>query len=63
MPKITRDYQEGFCNVCKQDTFVRVLINNQKSACVCKNCIKAVGNLTVNELLSKFGEEMNLNAS
>ena len=62
MPKITRDYQEGVCNVCKKETLIRVIVNNKKTACVCKNCINNIGNMTVNELLSKFGEDISLNA-
>lgn len=63
MVKITRDYQEGYCNVCKNETLVRILIGNKLMAGVCRNCIKCVGEMTINELLSKFGEEINLNAS
>ena len=63
MPKITRDYQEGYCNICKNETLVRILLNNKKAASVCKNCLKGIKDMTVNELLSKYGEEINLNAS
>ena len=63
MPKITREYQEGYCNICKRETLVRVLVNNKRAANVCGECIKSVGNMTVNQLLSKFGEDISLNAS
>jgi len=63
MPQITRDYQEGTCSICQQETLVRVLVNNKKAALVCRNCIKEIGDMTVNELLNKFGEDISLNAS
>ncbi len=63
MPKITRDYQEGFCNVCGNETLIRVLINNKKTVSICKNCLSKVGSMTVNELLIRYGEDITLNAS
>jgi hypothetical protein len=63
MPKITRDYQEGYCDVCRKETLVRVLVNNHKVANICKECVKKNGKLTINQLLKKFGEDIDLNAS
>jgi transcription elongation factor Elf1 len=63
MTKITRDYQEGVCNICNEETLVRVVVNNKKAVSVCKDCINKVGNMTVNELLNKFGHDIDLNAS
>ncbi len=63
MPRITKDYQEGQCSICGSETLVRVLLNNKKSVSVCMHCLRKVGNLTVNELLAKYGEDINLNAS
>lgn len=63
MPKITRDYQEGICTICKKKKLVRVLLNNKRVAYLCKNCLEGIGEMTVNELLNKFGEDINLKAS
>lgn len=63
MPKMTRDYQEGFCNICKKEALVRVLVNSKRSVCVCKNCINEVGDMTINELLKKYGESIDSQAS
>ncbi len=63
MPKITRDYQEGICNICHNQTLVRVVVNNKKIVSVCHSCLKKVGDITINELLSRFGEDISLNAS
>ncbi|MBD3312379.1 hypothetical protein GF352_02925 [archaeon] len=63
MPKITRDYQKGLCNICKKETMVRVLVNNKKAVNVCKQCLDKVGALTVSELLNRFGDDISLNAS
>lgn len=63
MPKITRDYQEGECSICHYETLIRVLVNNQKSVSLCKKCLEKVGELTVNQLLTKYGEDINLKAS
>ena len=63
MPKITRDYQEGICSLCGTETLVRLVLNKDKIASVCKTCLVDVKDLTINELLSRFGEDISLNAS
>ncbi|MFA5406221.1 MAG: hypothetical protein WC307_02595 [Candidatus Nanoarchaeia archaeon] len=63
MPKITRAYQEGQCSICESETLVRIVLNNKKAACVCMSCLKKVGNLSINELLDKYGNELELSAS
>jgi len=63
MPKITRDYQEGTCTICEQETMVRLVLNNERVASICKECLSEVSDLTINELLNRFGEDINLNAS
>jgi|GEM_PF-2937957 len=63
MTQITRAYQEGVCSICKKETLVRVIVNNKRAAMICKNCVEGIGSMTVNELLSKFGEDISLNAS
>ncbi len=63
MPKITRAYQEGQCSICDNETLVRIIINNKRAASVCMNCLKKVGNLPINELLKKYGDDIELSAS
>lgn len=60
---MTRDYQEGICSLCGTKTMIRLVLNNEKIASVCEECLVDVKDLTINELLNKFGEEINLNAS
>ena len=59
MPEITSGLQEGFCDLCKKDKLVRIIMSDGKTLSVCIECANGkLGDLSIDELINKYGKKI-----